>query len=218
MWLDQPDLAPVDASVIGPIEDAARALEKAGATVDFRARPMIDVHELHDTYLQLLLATMSARDPGFDRLAARADGLAADDRGEYARNLRFATARHRDYAIAAEARDLHRWVWRAFFADHDVLLAPITATPPFPHDHSEPLAARTMAVNGADVPYFGQLFWAGLAISAHLPATAAPVGRTSDGLPVGMQIIGDAYRDRTTIWTAGQLAKLIGGFTPPPGH
>ena len=218
VWLDQPDLAPVDASVIGPIEDAARVLEKAGATVDFRARPMIDVHELHDTYLQLLLATMSARDPGFDRLAARADGLAADDRGEYARNLRFATARHRDYAIAAEARDLHRWVWRAFFADHDVLLAPITATPPFPHDHSEPLAARTMAVNGADVPYFGQLFWAGLAISAHLPATAAPVGRTSDGLPVGMQIIGDAYRDRTTIWTAGQLAKLIGGFTPPPGH
>jgi amidase len=75
-----------------------------------------------------------------------------------------------------------------------------------------------MSVNGADVPYFGQLFWAGLAISAHLPATAAPVGRTREGLPVGMQIIGDAYRDRTTIWVAGQLAKEIGGFSPPPGY
>ena len=24
--------------------------------------------------------------------------------------------------------------------------------------------------------------------------------------------------DRTTIWTAGQLARSIGGFTPPPGY
>ncbi len=74
-----------------------------------------------------------------------------------------------------------------------------------------------MTVNGADVPYFGQLFWAGLAISAHLPATAVPVGLTPTACPSAMQIIGDAYRDRTTIWVAGQLAKLIGGFTPPPG-
>ena len=217
VWLDQPDLAPVDASVMGPIEDAARALDKAGAVVDFRARPAIDIGEAHDTYLQLLLATLSARDPGYDRLAARAAALAPDDDSDYARSLRYSTARHRDVAIAAETRDLQRWAWRAFFQDHDVLLAPITATPPFAHDHSEPLPARTMSVNGADVPYFGQLFWAGLAVSAHLPATAAPVGRTPEGLPVGMQIIGDAYRDRTTIWVAAQLARQIGGFTPPPG-
>jgi amidase len=218
VWLDQPDVAPVDDAVAEPIEAAARALEKAGAILDFRARPAIAVGELHDTYLQLLLATMSARDPGFDRIAERAAALGPDDHSDYAKNLRFSTARHRDVAIAAETRDLHRWVWRAFFQDHDVLLAPITATPPFAHDHSLPLPARTMTVNATEVPYFGQLFWAGLAISAHLPATAAPVGRTVDGLPVGMQIIGDAYRDRATIWVAAQLAKQIGGFTPPPGY
>ena len=127
------------------------------------------------------------------------------------------TARHRDLLLAAERRDQQRWAWRRFFADHDVVLAPITATPPFPHDHSEPMQARTMTVNGAEVPYLAQLFWAGLAISTYLPATAVPVGRTDDGLPVGMQIIGDAYRDRTTIWAAAQLAKLIGGYDPPPG-
>jgi amidase len=218
VWLDQPDLAPVDDAVTTLIEDAARALEKAGATIDMRARPQIDPVEAHDTYRQLLLATLSARDPGYDRLVERVGRLAADDDSAYAQNLRFSTARHREFVIAAETRDLHRWAWRAFFQDHDVLLAPITATPPFPHDHSQPLPARTMTVNGAAVPYFGQLFWAGLAISAHLPSTAAPVGRTADGLPVGMQIIGDAYRDRTTIWVAAQLAKQIGGFVPPPGY
>jgi len=216
VWLDQRDLAPVDDAVTGPIAAAAHALAAAGATVDFAARPDIDVAEAHAVYLQLLMATLSARDPGYDQMVERVAGLDPDDDGPYAQNLRLSTARHRDVAIAAETRDLHRWKWRAFFQDHDVLLAPITATPPFPHDHSEPLGARTMNVNGVEVPYFGQLFWAGLAISAHLPATAAPVGATVDGLPIGVQIIGDAYRDRTTIWLADQLAKLIGGFTPPP--
>jgi amidase len=217
VWLDQPDLAPVDEAVIAPIEAAARELAKAGADVDFDARPRFDVGAAHATYRQLLLATLSARDPGYDRMAARAAALDPGDDSEYAQSLRFSTASHRDVVIASEAQDRQRWAWRAFFQDHDVLLAPITATPPFPHDHSEPLPARTMTVNGTEVPYFGQLFWAGLAIGAHLPATAVPVGRTAEGLPVGMQIMGDAYRDRTTIWVAGQLAKLIGGFTPPPG-
>lgn len=217
VWLDQPDISPVDASVVEAVEQAARALEDAGAIVDLDARPAIDVHELHDTYLQLLHPTMIARDPNYDRLVERAAALDPDDRSDYARNLRFATARHREVVLATERRDLHRWIWRQFFAQHDVLLAPVTATPPFPHDHSQPMPARTMTVNGTEVPYFAQLFWAGLAISSHLPATAVPVGRTSDGLPVGAQIIGDAYRDRTTIWVAGQLAKRLGGFTPPPG-
>ena len=218
VWLDQPDIGPVDDAVTGPIEAAAKALARAGAKVDFAARPAIDPTEAHQTYLQLLLATLSARDPGYPAMVERAEALDAADDGPYAQNLRMSTARHRDVAIAQETRDLQRWAWRAFFADHDVLLAPITTTPPFAHDHSEPMAARTMTVNGTEVSYFAQLFWAGLAISAHLPATAVPVGQTTAGLPVGMQIIGDAYRDRTTIWAAGQLAKLIGGFTPPPGY
>ena len=217
VWLDQPDIAPVDDAVTGAIAAAADALAAAGAIVDVDARPAFDPADAQATYLQLLMATLSARDPGYDRMVERAERLEPGDDSPYAQNLRYSTARHRDVAIAGEARDAQRWAWRAFFQDHDVLLAPITATPPFPHDHSQPLPARTMTVNGAEVPYFGQLFWAGLAISAHLPATAAPVGLTPAGLPVGVQIIGDAYRDRSTIWAAGQLAKQIGGFTPPPG-
>jgi Asp-tRNA(Asn)/Glu-tRNA(Gln) amidotransferase A subunit family amidase len=36
------------------------------------------------------------------------------------------------------------------------------------------------------------------------------------GLPIGLQIIGPELADRTTIWLASQLAKLIGGYVPPP--
>jgi amidase len=97
-----------------------------------------------------------------------------------------------------------------------VLVAPITATAAFPHDQSEPAAARTMVVNGAAVPYFSQLFWAGLATCSYLPATTAPVGLTPEGLPVGLQVIGAEMADRTTIWTAAQIGRLAGGYAPPP--
>ena len=217
VWLDQPDIAPVDATVCAQIELAATALRKAGARVNYDARPNFDIASAHDTYMRLLMGLMSVGRPDFADMVERAESMVGDD-SAYAQSLRYSTVRHNEFAVAENRRDLLRWAWHAFFKDYDVLLAPITITPAFLHDHSEPMAGRTVPVNGVDVPYFSQVFWAGLAIASYLPSTVAPVGKAPSGLPVGMQIIGAAYADRTTIWAAGQLAKLIGGFTPPPGY
>jgi amidase len=51
---------------------------------------------------------------------------------------------------------------------------------------------------------------------AHLPATVAPAGRTAEGLPVGVQIVGPYLEDRTPIEFARRLADVIGGYAPPP--
>ena len=51
---------------------------------------------------------------------------------------------------------------------------------------------------------------------ALLPATAAPVGRAADGLPVGVQIVGPYLEDRTAIDFARKLADVTGGFQAPP--
>jgi amidase len=80
------------------------------------------------------------------------------------------------------------------------------------------MPARTLRVNGVERPYFGQLFWAGLATASFLPATIAPAGLGAEGLPVGVQIVGPEFGDLSTIWLAGQLAGLIGGFQAPPGY
>jgi len=68
------------------------------------------------------------------------------------------------------------------------------------------------------VPYAEQLFFAGLASLSYLPATAAPIGLTAEGLPVGLQIIGPEGEDPTTIAFARLLATEIGGFVPPPAY
>jgi amidase len=57
-----------------------------------------------------------------------------------------------------------------------------------------------------------------MAIVSGLPATVAPVGQTESGLPVGVQIIGDRFADRTTIDFARGLSGVVGGFVAPPGY
>ena len=42
--------------------------------------------------------------------------------------------------------------------------------------------------------------------------------RYEDRLPIGVQAIGPAYGDRTTIEVARLVAEEIGGFQPPPGY
>jgi amidase len=85
----------------------------------------------------------------------------------------------------------------------------------FPHDHS-PQPARKLDVDGAKIPYNDQTVWAGIATLNGLPATTMPVGKSPEGLPIGVQIIGSYLEDRTTIAFAELTEREFSGFTPPP--
>src|SRR5262249_9098291 len=125
--------------------------------------------------------------------------------------------RHRDWIRLHERRKKIQARFADFFRDVDVLFMPIVPVPPIPHDHREPFPMRTISVNGAPAPYFELFSWIGPASCAHLPATAAPVGRPPAGLPVGLQILGPYLEDRTTIDVARRVTEVVGGFVPPPG-
>jgi amidase len=108
-----------------------------------------------------------------------------------------------------------RAAWSAYFHDVDVFLCPVNFTAAFPHD-ARPFDERTIATADGERPYTDQPFWITHASLPGLPALAAPVGCTPDGLPIGMQIIGPLYEEDTAITFAELLAELTGGFTPPP--
>ena len=72
-------------------------------------------------------------------------------------------------------RERSRALFRAFFRDFDVLLAPVTITPAFPHSSDQvPLLKRTLLVNGTAVPYLYLPVYAGVAAYSVLLATAFP--------------------------------------------
>ena len=162
---------------------------------------------------------MMSRQPDkvYHALQEEARALEADDTSPRAVTLRRQTATFRDYSAANEARMRLRWKWHEFFQRYDALVAPIMATPAFPHDH-RPFGQRTLMVDNAERPYFEQVFWAGLAICSYLPATVIPTGPSAEGLPIGVQIIGPEYGDLETIGLAKLLEAEGFTFTPPPGY
>ena len=109
-------------------------------------------------------------------------------------------------------------MWAPFFEQYDVLLAPVSLTVAFPHDHNGTILTRSLEVNGKEKPMLSNMTWTRIAVVSGLPATVAPVGFNNSGLPVGIQIIGARLEDRTTIAFAKGLSKLTGGFIAPPGY
>jgi amidase len=124
--------------------------------------------------------------------------------------LRGLTIGHPEWIRESRMRGALRSRWLALFDDVDVVLCPPMPTVAFPHDHS-PQFARQLDIDGAKVPYNDQSVWAGIALLSGLPATTMPVGRNEDGLPIGMQIIGNYLDDRTTIAFAGLVEREFGG-------
>jgi len=218
VWTAAPE-APIDDSVATLIDAAIAAIAKAGAKVDDKARPSVTLADNHRLFMQLLRAATAGRltDEAFAEQQKIAATLSPDDMSPRAHVARGAMMSHRDWGRANEARNKLRYVWQDFFARYDVLLAPVAATAAFPHDHNPDVGARRILINGEPHPAI-DIVWAGLAALSHLPATAAPIGLTARGLPVGVQIIGPEGEDPTTIEFARLLAAEIGGFVPPPGY
>jgi amidase len=108
---------------------------------------------------------------------------------------------------AQDAQLAIRRHWARLFETFDVILAPTFGVVAFPHDEA-PFGERTHLIDGEVTPYGAQVAWPGMATLANLPATAAPIGATKAGLPIGVQIIGPYLEDRTTIAFAGLIADL----------
>jgi amidase len=163
---------------------AIDAIVHAGATVDETARPGIDDEEHHRLFMLLLRAATASRmrDEDFSRQQEIAATLTDDDISDRAAVARGATLLHRAWGNANEMRTKLRYNWHEFFKRFDVLLTPVAATAAFPHNRNPNRDERTVNVDGKSAPYAEQLFFAGLASLSYLPATAAPIGLTGEGL------------------------------------
>ncbi|OGL19166.1 MAG: amidase [Candidatus Rokubacteria bacterium RIFCSPLOWO2_12_FULL_71_22] len=212
--------AEVDTEVQDRLQALADFLGRRRAKVSDRARPAIDTAEANRVYVMLLRAATSGRQTPeeFQRNLELARGLAPGDESYFARMVRANTMSHRDWLAWNETRHRMRLAWAEFFREWDLLLCPAASSAAFPHDQAGERHERTIRVNGRDVPTTDQLFWAGFPGMAYLPSTVAPCGFTPGGLPVGVQIVGPQYGDRTCIAFAGLLEREFQGFVPPPGY
>ncbi len=213
VWSDDP-FASVSKACRSAVERVADACRKGGAKVDPSARPAFDSASSHAIYSSLLQAALANSLPA-DVYERQRKLAASKDTSHAAELARTQTADHRTWLTQNEAREKLRWAWHEFFEAFDVVLAPVTLTPAFRHDHS-PNGERTIEVDNEVRPYWSQVFWAGLTGVVYLPSTVIPAGQ-NEPLPVGVQIIGPAWGDRTTIGVARLLEAEGFAFKAPPG-
>ena len=209
--------AEVDAEVSALLDDLGTFLEGQQVRVNRKTRPAFDSRELFQLYMILLRAagSASAGDEEVAAAAPLATGASRFSKEMATLNAYGVVLSHRDWLRLDAERDGMRRKWREFFAEADLLLCPPLSTAAFPHDERPP-QQRTLTVNGREVPFENQLFWAGYAGVVYLPATVAPIGLTTAGLPVGVQIIGPEYGDYECLRFSQLLEQHYRAFVPPP--
>ena len=223
-WLDDP-VCRVTPEVGDVLAAAVDRLRSAGVAVDEQARP-VDLAETRATTFALWVAasSYSSDDEQLERLREETGRYAADDVSFPALRARAETLGHRDWLRLDERRQRLLNGWRAFFASYDVLLCPAQPWTAVPHDPEadrvpsvDRRLERTVVTAAGARPYLDMLTWMVLVTGVGLPATVAPVGVATDGLPVGMQVVGAFGHDLTTISVAGEVAGLSDGVRRPPG-
>jgi amidase len=116
-------------------------------------------------------------------------------------------------ARADEDRHKLRAEWAHYFTSHDLLITLATPTAAIDDQTSTPAADRYISVDGTKRDFYDQTSWVNLASPVGLPAIVMPAGRTKDGLPLAIQIIGPY---RTVVAAAKALAKVLPAHVAPP--
>jgi amidase len=210
--IDDP-IAPPTPEVKALLENVIDRLTRAGAKMKPGWPEGLKPADLLANYKFMLEAFFYSTAPPEEqeRLRKTAGGMVADKNSG-------AMSSFADWQKQNLRRLAYRAQWQGYFNQVDVFLSPVAFTAAFPHDHSEPQDQRTIATSAGPRHYMDMLNWIAPATLTGCPATVAPVGRTSQGLPVGIQIMGPFWEDATSITFADLLAKEVGGFVAPPEY
>jgi amidase len=98
--------------------------------------------------------------------------------------------------------DMYRGQMLSFMENYDAIVCPVNATPAMQH-----------GVNMGNIQNFSYTFTYNL---TGWPGAVVRVGSTPEGLPIGIQIVTQPWREDTALNVAGFLEQEFGGWQKPP--
>ena len=106
-------------------------------------------------------------------------------------------------------RDLVRMQVLAQMREYPVLLCPVASIPAFRHGE------RSWQVEGKTVKYFDAWSYTEWFNLLGTPAASVPVGKSAEGLPIGVQIVARPWQEELVISVAAALEKQVGRYPHP---
>lgn len=95
--------------------------------------------------------------------------------------------------------------------NYPIILAPVTAIPAFEHEHQ-----GGFTIQGQEVDYLAPFSYTMTYNVLGLPGAVVPCGRSPEGLPIGVQIVGRPFEEETVLAVAASLEESLGGYQRPP--
>jgi Asp-tRNA(Asn)/Glu-tRNA(Gln) amidotransferase A subunit family amidase len=91
-----------------------------------------------------------------------------------------------------------------------VLICPVASIPAFRHGE------RKWTVDGTEVEYLDAMSYTQWFNILGNPAVVVPVGRSPEGLPIGVQVVGRPFEEEVILAVAEQIERQVGGYVKPP--
>lgn len=206
-WFEDDGLVPVTPETRVALRDAVEVLSKRGFHLrPFRPGALEEVRELwHIFFVQcgamFYEPTIASRREELSPIFREFLGIAEAQPPLTAMSLLQAWAR----------ADLVRSRLLAEVEETPVLLLPVASTPAFRHGE------RQWIIDGQEVSYLDSMRYTQWFNLLDAPAAVVPVGRSNDGLPIGIQIAGRPLQDELVLAVARVLDDEF-GYRVPPHH
>jgi amidase len=204
-------VVPVTSETKEAVESAARALTAAGLeTIEARPPEMLRATEL---WLALFSREVGkivrAEYAGREELAGASVRALLKREEETAAAAAANVAATEEHFDAGAERERLRASLLERMRETPLLLTPVGAVAAFAH------GARKVSVGHREFNTFRAFSFAQACNVYALPAACVPAGRTREGLPIGVQIIGRPFQEQLVLAAARVIETALGGWQPP---
>ena len=196
-WLVDSGLGPVEPEVAATVSAAADALSELGAIMEAVTIPAFERDNPLDVFFRQLV--MEVRPEFATVTAGHADQMFTMSKDLLAMPDTSIAA----YVDAEQGYERLRDGLAAYFLDHDALLLPVTPFPAPPHGSTEYVVDGQTVDAGAHVMAYTVPF-----NITGLPALTMRFGTSSNGLPIGIQLVAPWHAESTVLHLASLLESV----------
>ena len=202
-WNAGGDFGPVEPEVSRVVASAAAALAEAGCQVEEVSIPGLASRNTNEISLAAYGPEASLYLEPI--IAGREDELSPNIK----RRLALPTPTFREYLEARDKWEGLRQDIASYFSQYDLLLCPTSPIPAHAHNITElTIAGETVMYRAASRCTMPWDFTGS-------PAVSVPFGRSSEGLPIGAQVVGRHFDEATVLRAAAALEAM---YDPTPKH
>lgn len=131
---------------------------------------------------------------------------------------------YEEYLTALTKREKCISTMEHFLSGYDVFLCPVHTTTSYKHISPDryfgliPLYNNAFIVDDKPLKYeFANGAYTTIFNLTGNPVVVMPVGYTKEGLPIGVQVVGQRWHDMELLNVSGQLDKIANAYKRPPG-